>query len=653
MSAHRGKILRVEGMAMPLSYRSFTRFTPKGVDYEHIVLEQFDKWLHDDPKANPRRFARDKLEMNSVIAYSPFSDVVLVERIERDGTKTIRARLSENKEERGQNELWISTLTVHLPAKQHDEGFFLFEMDSPVRTDHRGISRPVVPGNPGFMRRILELEEIELFDGHFATLRTEPRIVDVEDVEFLIHAACDPQRRGALVVMGTDESVPFSKQFELSKKLFGKISGVATSYVLTTEATCEFNEQIGPNHAVHGGSIRSYYPEVDLASKLDAWRHPFVKKEKIEELDGRVVTRMLESATRRLSLEAALPHSVQRIEARLTAAQNDAILGGKRIVAYTIATKADSKSTNTEDLSRSNTTEIQSEFPSVAKGAEEYLAIEAKLCEALGVKSLTIEVASSIADTLNRLPLISTQLTQLGQEVQDFKVQLGSLNDDLYELRFDQLEEYESRKRAEQYVEHVKKSLSSLTEVSDLREIKRNLNALVFGDQTWLTSTDLTEDFTPTDFSEIVSSLERLPYLVFTGDESEIEDLDRNELGVNAGKTWSGLRMLNDYGRAKSDGVSVTHIKDFLERSPSGYFSDWSTDKYAANESDTVDQNPSMRSQRTLPVPLEVNPSKKVYMPSHLKIGYKLRVHFHQDLSVTNKIYIGYIGRHLDTGSTN
>jgi hypothetical protein len=653
MSAHRGKILRVEGMAMPLSYRSFTRFTPKGVDYEHIVLEQFDKWLHDDPKANPRKFARDKLEMNSVIAYSPFADVVLVEKTERDGTRTIRARLSENKQERGQAELWISTLTLHLPGKVHDQGFFLFEMDSPLRTDHRGISRPVVPGNPGFIRRILDLEEIELFDGHYARLRTEPRLIEVEEVEFLIHAACDPQRRGALVVMGTDEQAPYSEQITRAKTLFGKLSGVATSYVLSAEATAEFNAQIGAPHAVHGGSIRTYYPEVDPASKLDAWRHPFVRREKIEELEGRIVTRMLESATRRLSLETSLPNGVQRIDTRMTLAQNEAIISGRRTFAYQISNpevaEAIKPISEVGSADSSSTTNV-----SVAESAENYLVAVAKLKEVIPFEEFNLEVANTIVETISRINLISSKFDQISQEVQDLKSQLGTLNEDFYELEYDQWEDYESRRKADNQLHYFKNQLEILTSVGDIKEIKRRISALLYTDGSLLSDEDSAEQFIPTNFVELVLSLDRLPFLEFTGNESVIDDLDRRgKSGVNVGKTWSGLRMLNDYVRAKNDQIPVTHMKDYLERSPAGYFSDWSTDKYAANESDTVDQNPSMRSQRIFPVPAEVNAAKKVYMPSHLKIGSKLRVHFHQDLVITNRIYIGYIGRHLDNGSTN
>jgi len=36
-----------------------------------------------------------------------------------------------------------------------------------------------------------------------------------------------------------------------------------------------------------------------------------------------------------------------------------------------------------------------------------------------------------------------------------------------------------------------------------------------------------------------------------------------------------------------------------------------------------------------------------------LKVGYRLRVHFLEDVSKTGKIYVGYIGRHLATASSN
>ena len=94
---------------MTVTYRSLSRFKRGDLEIEHLILEQFYKWLRDDPKSAPRRFNTDKLEMNSLTKFSNEAECLLAEQILKDGSKTIRGRLVENKFDEGLEEKWIST----------------------------------------------------------------------------------------------------------------------------------------------------------------------------------------------------------------------------------------------------------------------------------------------------------------------------------------------------------------------------------------------------------------------------------------------------------------------------------------------------------------------------------------------------------------
>jgi hypothetical protein len=61
---------------------------------------------------------------------------------------------------------------------------------------------------------------------------------------------------------------------------------------------------------------------------------------------------------------------------------------------------------------------------------------------------------------------------------------------------------------------------------------------------------------------------------------------------------------------------------------------------------------------RTLPVPREVDPSGRIVMEAHIRIGSGKppapRMHLHDDTSgETGKIYIGHLGPHLPNYQTN
>ena len=154
-------------------------------------------------------------------------------------------------------------------------------------------------------------------------------------------------------------------------------------------------------------------------------------------------------------------------------------------------------------------------------------------------------------------------------------------------------------------------------------------------------------------FRSYIVAIDDLEFIEFTGEFSDLEELSKAELGAYAAKTWLGLRTLNDYVKAKLNGDANAGIQQFLTNPPSGYYVNWPAGKYAAKESESVERDVELRKERTFRVPKTVDPSGMLYMSSHLKIGVKLRAHFYDDVANTRKIYLGYIGNHLRTVSTN
>ena len=156
------------------------------------------------------------------------------------------------------------------------------------------------------------------------------------------------------------------------------------------------------------------------------------------------------------------------------------------------------------------------------------------------------------------------------------------------------------------------------------------------------------------DFNTVLEVFTALNHVTFTGDEDTVTTLDDMKGSTAAAKsTHRALLALNDYARAKADGIwNSGGFMDYLNDQPAGYAS-ISHRKVAAKESDTVAQNPSFRRYRELPMP----DGTVQYMEAHVKLSQEAsvspRMHFFDDTARSGIIVVGYIGPHLPNTRTN
>lgn len=635
---------------MAITYRSLTSFQQGKFDIPHLIQEQFEKWLQDDPVKSPRKFPAHEIEKNALTVFSATADILFFEKKEKDNSLTIRARLVENKKENNEDRRWTSTYTLHIPGKKEQKGFFLFEVDSPLETLSNGFVRPINASSPRFMRRLLELENLQLFDGQYAVMQNGAQIIDESEVDKIIDIACDPFRRGALILMGTDDSNPINYFLEKSKKPFDKLVGLATSYILRPEATIEFNKSIGEMHAVYPGAIRTYFPEVDPATGFDDRRHPFIKRERFEQLEERAIAATLESSARRMSLESPMPNSVQRILERIEMAQNELLVSGRRKIVYEKLPKQAQSGFELKIEEKIDVTKTDQ----LVKEVSEYLRVQSKLREIFEFEKFDFQTVDLIAEKVNRLQAITPMLEQTLNENTELKKQVERLQVDLNESQTDHLETFDEKESFQSQVSYIRNSLNLLVDSeSDTPKFKKSLKELIHGNLSWVGQDQSLRPQIPHTFTEIIYSLDELPFIEYTGDYDQIENLDRDEVGTYSGKTWEGLRMLNEYARAKNEGIDVKGIVEFLKDGPTGFFNSWPIHKISMQESESTLNDQKLLNQRKFKVPTTVDPQGIALMVAHLKISYRLRLHFFEDVAKTGKIYVGYIGKHLETASTN
>ncbi len=123
------------------------------------------------------------------------------------------------------------------------------------------------------------------------------------------------------------------------------------------------------------------------------------------------------------------------------------------------------------------------------------------------------------------------------------------------------------------------------------------------------------------------------------------------------GRTWDALRALDAYAAARAEARFTGGFYDWCGRPLPGAPVITPT-MVSMKESDSVSGNPKYYRARIFRVPTEIDPSGRVYMPSHIKLqpvgSPAPRMHFLDDAGgTTGKVWIGYLGDHLPNTRTN
>jgi hypothetical protein len=163
----------------------------------------------------------------------------------------------------------------------------------------------------------------------------------------------------------------------------------------------------------------------------------------------------------------------------------------------------------------------------------------------------------------------------------------------------------------------------------------------------------------PGSFAELLERLDEhvLSCIAFTGDPKtalELDDFD--PLGTWAARAWDMLRVLDGYAATRRRGEFSKGVHAYLGHTPPGR-PGYAPGAHSTQESDSVERSPRLRRLRVFPVPRAVSPDGAIFMGAHFKIARKglvsPRMHYHDDAGHSGKIYVGYIGKHLQNAHTN
>lgn len=605
---------------MTLAYRSIFTVLGDQVDTEDIILEQFNEWLKKDPIRQPRNLDRDLYKLNSVTVFNAETELIYFEHKSQDGTRTLRARLIENKPDTGR---WISTLSLVFSKKAPNETIVMYEGDAPVEIDRFGSRKPMWAGRPGLVGRILEVVDARDVVDPSVRLLVRPEVIqDVRDVELLFDALCDPDRRISLLVVASKNGEMANSKIELVNELMHDAMGTASAFILSPEASKAFNKLVGIDHGVWYDNSRLFLPDFDPAISLNSRNHPIFKRYQLEPENLQKTKKFIGFVARRELTERPMRYlkkDLSRIESQLVDREYQILISGEKILSgknvVTVASFVDEK---------------------LPEQVIKSLEIFNKMRQAIGIENIDITIIDEIVTKYHAYNLLAERLLAVNAETREMEFKLDLTQENLDDSILMHAEVYEENKKLRDQVKFLRTELM----ISDRRS------------QAWLETPIELQNKEPVSFAELFEKFGEFKYLEFTGDRSVTLELDVTELGARSGLTWNELAGLNDYCRAKESGLINGGIMQYIENLPNQY-KPITKKNFRGSESESVERNPDLRNQRLLSVPVDVDTNCKVYMFSHITIGKRLHIHFYDNFAKTKKIYIGRIGSHLDTASTN
>ena len=569
------------------------------------------------------------------------------------GSQTMRARIVENTPKG----TWTSELTVH-SSPNGNRGWVWLDIHKP---DAHGWT-----ATPNLARTLVAA--VPARDGAHL-LGTVPQLVHERDVQSVVDALIDPGRRGLAFVAGTGTTTRSSEWRDVVDGLLDDTVGLANGWVLTADATEKFNYLVGRSHEATAGFLRTYLPKVAVHDPLDGERHRFLTSASIGRDPVRSLRRILGQRAREQMIATRLPDALRDLDRILRREVDTALLAdllpGTTGVAPARPTPS-TPTTSTRPLPTSTACPVRPTPVDELDLASS--AVEQAPAPLLEPAPAPVPIAAQLSELLRELvgssDVTMETLTQLGsmartsQRADAAREQIGvrfdQLRDEVEEAHFERDLAREDLKFEQ--LEHLNADEERASAERRLRYTQHELARLDHAAAAWSEPELDIRDIRPDTFVDLLERRVELAYVVFTGDATLTQDLDRHgNPGSWAAKTWEALLALEDYARISTTESYARDVNGFLADTPHGCRS-FSANRHAATESDTVQNHPRFRKRRELPVPATVDPTEHVFMGAHFKIAQSTtvspRLHYFDATATVGLVYVGYIGPHLPTAAS-
>jgi hypothetical protein len=627
---------------MAVGYRSIFSLR-RGQDAVQLAAEHLRSWLalkgYDFASIAP-----------GVHEVAEQAQLVVTELYPHAGSRSLRYRLTEPSAMGG----WMTTVTVHGDGLEDNWVWVDVSVPPSVPRPTASHESPVKEveadgawwiGVPYMVREVLSAADA--CDGQM-TLATQPTLVTADDVDGLISVICDPERRGTALVAAPVPDVPAPRLIGHVERLTRECVGLAGIYVLDREAARKLEESFAPSHSVPPGAIRTFLPEADPASAVDARRHRVLLARTIAEKAPGKLAHLLGRAHRYRALSLPLPSHVTHVDRLLCREEPATILraipetppgpsgprpydgpGGGPVPAGQVVTTAVREVAFTGEL----LTSLVGEFQSRAAGAG---------------------TAGSPDDMSARYRELLAEGRGVLRGHREISRRFAALQDMLEEAEDDR--DHVRARLEDEQLDHAQTQAELLNAKLELDRLR---GVLARSGRVDKTRAAMVVAQSPGSFAELLERLDDhvLSRVVFTGDPKyalELDDFD--PLGTWAARAWDILRVLDGYAAARHRGDFSKGVHAYLVHTPPGQ-PGYAPGAHSTQESDSTERSPRLRKPRVLPVPREVRPDGAIFMGAHFKIARKglvsPRMYYYDDAGHTERVYVGYIGKHLPNAHTN
>ncbi|MEU3017899.1 hypothetical protein ABZ635_10975 [Nocardiopsis sp. NPDC007018] len=465
------------------------------------------------------------------------------------------------------------------------------------------------------------LEAVDAHDGAHP-LPSSPRIVrghDDGDVAALLSTIHDPLRRLAIVATGAPRDVTVASWRASMAGALSRCTGMCAGYVLDGAALDRVGALLPRGLDVPPGGVRTLLPGVDPADASDARRHPRMSPSTLDTArDGERVRNWVGAAlSRRVrdnALGLGLPDALRAIDGLLTE--------------------------ETEDLRRGPRTRAPVP-PRAPTGSGNVIAHQSEHDSASSLERAAAQAQEH-------------QVRRLREEVRRLNARIGELSEE------HQAALAENSDLAEELALAREERRSARFEARWLRDRVREEGLFRLAAEPAPRDTELRPPSNVVELLERITDGSALPHLFFTIEDQTVRELsDSRKEGLWVTRAWEALLALNDYARYQFDNPgSGLGFHSYLREPPNGYRV-IPVKRLASQESDHVRNRGKLHEKRVFRVPAEVEPDGRVPMYAHIKLdteyGICPRLYFfpHLGPDTTNRVYVGYLGRHLPVQQSN
>ncbi len=649
---------------MPLPYQTVLRL-PANANAVAIAEQEAERWLLSKASPEYRELVRSGEVFKAGVHTIGKDKTLTVVRADRDedGSQRVRMRLVE-KNPHGEWEASITAVDYPVGNRRRDA---LIIAAAKLGDPHGNWEADP----PRLVKDFLARESV--YDGE-ARVTAEPQISGIEEIQEVLAAITDRARSVSVIVaasLGSEYDNEFRGRLS---RLTAKVVGVAAVYFITSEAVSSLNEHLGKSHSVEAGRIRTFLPLVDLQDQADARRHRVLGPATFANaIRGNGVASYLQSAfaleTRTALLARPLPSDIRRgidaLDAESNRISHESRIGERvrvRLSSSPLQQEQASGELQTPPLLEADVSTVDDALTSVVasalpRGLKEILDKLATLSNRWLNRDRTAPLTSSAVDDLEEYLAVKTATAEEWFETAsalEVELSTSTINTEMLRAERDDLDlelsvvEEESA-RLRRQIAHLRTKL---------------VDAQLFDEAYGAPSAEPEWDV-PQSLVELATVLHRdseqthpaFEVVEFCGDIRLVEDVQkRDPVGRYAGAFWEFIHTLHDYARLKAAGDFAGSVHQYLASDVTGY--KCSPQRHAGTESESELANATWRAQRVLPVPTTAHSDGRVLMLAHFKATHAdtvaPRMHYWDDIrpGEGGKIYIGYIGRHLDNTKT-